>query len=163
MFQTKINQYLPVGVEGDIATDNPVASWVAGEGALVAAVGGVTIGRFAWVDADNVVATNKGTGAPQGFISREGQALITDWMGQASMVIPEGMAVDVKTRGDFFAISETDASIGQKVFASTKNGKISTGAAGATITDYVETIFSVCQAGDAGDVIIIGTWGNTNA
>lgn len=163
MFQTRINQYLPIGVEGDFASDNPVSTWLAGEGALVAGDDGVTVGRFAWVDADNMTAANTGTGEPQGFVSREGQALITDWMGNASMVIPVGMAVDLKTRGDFIVRTTTVATVGQKVFASLTDGTISTGAAGATVAGSVETIFTVGSAGAANDVIKMGTWGNSYA
>ena len=163
MFQTRMNNDLPIGVEGDFASDNPVATWYAGEGALVAGDAGVTVGRFAWVDTDNLAASNTGAGAPQGFISREGQALITDWMGRASMVIPAGMVVDLKTRGDFYVRTTTAATIGQKVFASLTDGTISTGAAGATIAGSVETIFSVGSAGAANDIIAIGTWGNSYA
>lgn len=163
MFQTRMNQYLPIGVEGDFASDNPVSTWIAGEGALVAGPDGATVGRFAWVDADNVTVSNKGSGVPQGFISREGQALITDWMGEASMVIPAGLPVDLKTRGDFVAKTTTVATVGQKVFASLTDGTIATGAAGVTVTGFIETIFSVGSAGAANDLIKIGTWGNSYA
>ncbi|MDN8598627.1 hypothetical protein Q0A17_04215 [Citrobacter sp. S2-9] len=162
-FQTRINQYLPIGVEGDFASDNPVSTWLAGEGALVAGDDGVTVGRFAWVDEDNLTASNTGTGVPQGFVSREGQALITDWMGNASMLIPAGMAVDLKTRGDFIVKTTTAATIGQKIFASLTDGTISTGAAGATIAGSVETIFTVGSAGAANEIIKMGTWGNSYA
>lgn len=163
MFQTRMNQDLPIGVEGDFASDNPYSTWFAGEGALVASADGVTVGRFAWVDADNVIASNKGTGVPQGFVSREGQALITDWMGNASMVIPEGMPVDLKTRGDFLAKTTTAATVGQKVFASLTDGTIATGDAGATMAGFIETIFTVGSAGAANTIISIGTWGNSYA
>lgn len=162
-FQTRINQYLPIGVEGDFASDNPVSTWLAGEGALVAGDDGVTVGRFAWVDEDNLTASNTGTGVPQGFVSREGQALITDWMGNASMLIPAGMAVDLKTRGDFIVKTTTAATIGQKIFASLTDGTISTGTAGATIAGSVETIFTVGSAGAANEIIKMGTWGNSYA
>lgn len=162
-FQTRINQYLPIGVEGDFASDNPVSTWLAGEGALVAGDDGVTVGRFAWVDEDNLTASNTGTGVPQGFVSREGQALITDWMGNASMLIPAGMAVDLKTRGDFIVKTTTAATIGQKIFASLTDGTISTGTAGATIAGRVETIFTVGSAGAANEIIKMGTWGNSYA
>jgi len=87
-FQSVINQYPAPGVEGGFASTNPHASYAAGEAALVAGDGGVTIGRFAW--AVNGVATNTGTGVPAGFVHRDGQAVITDWLGAASNVIQKG-------------------------------------------------------------------------
>ena len=81
-FQTRINQYPAPGVEGAFAGTNPHATYQAGEGALVAGNGGLSVGRFAW-DVDGV-ASNAGSGVPSGFVHRDGQASITIWLGQAS-------------------------------------------------------------------------------
>ncbi|EMW7738266.1 hypothetical protein AAFQ48_004172 [Yersinia enterocolitica] len=155
-FQKQINQYPAPGVEGDFASANPHASFLAGEGELVAGSAGVTVGRFAWAVAG--VASNAGSGAPSGFIHREGQALITDWLGQQSMLIPEGLPVTLQVAGDYWAKSSTVATVGQKVFASLTTGQIQTGAAGATIAGYIETSFKVGSAAAANELIKIGTW-----
>jgi hypothetical protein len=155
-FQTKINQYLAPGVEGAFASNNPHANYLAGEGALVAGDDGLMIGRFAW-DVSGV-ASNAGTGAPSGFVHRDGQASIVDWLGAASNLIQPGREVTLMSAGDFWARTLTAATRGQKVFASLTTGQVQTGAAGATIAGYVETAFSVGSVAAAGEVIKISTW-----
>ena len=132
-FQTSINQYPAPGIEGAFASNNPYTSYVAGEGALVTGADGLTIGRFAWVVKG--VASNKGTGAPSGFVPRDGQASIVEWLGAASNVIQPGRECTLHT-----------------------GGEIATGAAGATIEGFAETAFSVASAAAAKERIKISTW-----
>lgn len=155
-FQSVINQYPAPGVEGGFASTNPHATFLAGEAALVAGTGGLTIGRFAW--AVNGVATNTGTGAPSGFVHRDGQAAITEWLGAASNVIQVGREVTLMVAGDFWARTATAATRGQKIFAVLADGTIKTGAAGATISGAVETPFYASSACDAGELVKISTW-----
>lgn len=77
---------------------------------------------------------------------------------EASNTVPVGYPVSVEVKGDFFAVTATDATVGQKVFAVSADGTIKTGAAQATVEGAVETDFEVIQAGAAGDVIIISNW-----
>lgn len=128
-FQTQVNITPAPAVEGDFASANPRASVVAGPGALVAGADGVTVGRFAWADANGVVS-NSGAGVPTGFVHRDMQALITEWLGEASMVIPQGLMVTLHNQGDFWARTSTAAVIGQKVYANFATGAISTGPTG---------------------------------
>ena len=121
-FQSVINQYPAPGVEGGFASTNPHATFLAGEAALVAGTGGVTIGRFAW--AVDGVATNTGTGAPSGFVHRDGQAVITDWLGAASNVIQKGRETTLMVAGDFWARTATAATRGQKIFAVLADGTV---------------------------------------
>lgn len=155
-FQTKINQYPAPGIEGGFASTNPHATYLAGEAALVAGEDGLTIGRFAW-DV-NGVATNAGTGAPSGFVHRDGQAAITTWLGDSSNVIQSGREVTLMVAGDFWARTSTAASRGQKIFASLTTGQVQTGAAGATIAGYAETNFSVGNICAAGELVKLSTW-----
>lgn len=157
-FQNTVNQYLAPAVEGDFASANPRASVVVGEGAFVAAAAGVTVGRFAWSNGDNTVSSS-GSGVPTGFVHRDMQALITNWLGAQSMVIPQGQPVTLHKAGDFWARTATAATVGQKVFASNTDGSIKTGAAGATIAGYTETSFFVDSAANAGELVKISTWG----
>lgn len=155
-FQKAINQYPAPGVEGGFASTNPHATYLAGEAALVAGTGGLTVGRFAW-DV-NGKATNAGSGAPSGFVLRDGQASITAWLGEASMLIQPGREVTLVTAGDLWARTSTAATRGQKIFASLTTGQVQTGAAGATISGYVETVFSAGSACDANELVKISTW-----
>jgi hypothetical protein len=157
-FQSVINQYPAPGVEGGFASTNPDATYPAGEAALVAGSNGVTIGRFAWEV--NGVVSNSGTGAPAGFVCRDGQASITTWLGSDSNVIQAGREITLKTAGDYWARTSTAATRGQKIFASLTTGQVQTGAAGATITGYAETNFKVGNTCDAGELVKITTWSN---
>lgn len=159
-FQTQVNYYQAAGVPGDIASGNVIFSTLAGEGGLVAGTGGLTIAAFGWIQADGRSVLNKpasGTAAPDGFVFRDMQSLITQWLEEYTMVIPEGLITTLAAGGDFFAVTKTTATRGQKVFASTTDGTISTGAAGATITGSVETKWMVASGGAAGSVIVISS------
>ncbi|EKN5073711.1 structural cement protein Gp24 [Yersinia enterocolitica] len=155
-FQNSINQYPAPGVEGSFASTNPHATYLAGEGALVAGDDGLIVGRFAW-DVSGV-ASNAGTGAPSGFVHRDGQASITVWLAEASMLIQPGREVTLMTAGDFWAKTSTVATRGQKIFASLTTGEIQTGAAGATVAGYVETNFFVGSTAAADERVKITTW-----
>lgn len=157
-FQSVINQYPAPGIEGGFAGTNPHATYLAGEAALVAGSSGLTVGRFAWDAAG--VASNAGSGVPSGFVHRDGQASITVWLGQASNLIQPGREVTLMVAGDFWARTSTAATRGQKIFASLTTGQIQTGAAGATISGYIETPFKAGSACDANELVKISTWSN---
>lgn len=164
-FQRTVNFQQASAVEGDFASANPRNSFVSGEGNLVAGTDGVTIGRFAWVVAPGIVS-NDGIMRPAGFVARNGQqgaALITDYLGESSMLILQGFEVTLHTSGDFYAKNTaTVAAIGSKVFASATTGEIQTGVAGATIAGFIETDFTCVGFptggnGAVGELIIIST------
>ncbi len=155
-FQTKINQYPAYAVEGDFASANPRVTMLPVDEITVAGTGGVTVGRFAWVT-DNTVR-NAGTTAPSGFVHREGQALITEYEGSASMLVPAGRPVTLCTRGDFWARTAAAATRGQKVFASTTDGSVTVGTVGATVAGYIETEFYVANDCAADELVKISTW-----
>jgi len=156
-FQKTVNQYLAPAVAGDFASANPRASVVAGEGQFVAGPGGVTVGLFAW--AVSGVVTNAGSGAPTGFVHRDLQALITMFLSEAGLVIPQGLPVTPLNQGDFWVKTGNNATVGQKVFASNTTGGVQTGAAGATIAGYTETPWHVDSVGATNELIQISTWG----
>lgn len=144
-FQQSVNMQQAAAVEGDFASANPRSSFVSHEGTLVAGTDGVTIGRFAWVGPTGQVE-NEGIMAPAGFVARSGQlghALITGYLDEVSMVIPQGFEVTLHRSGDFWVKNSGTGpvAIGSKVFANVNTGAIATGAAGATIADHVETEF----------------------
>ena len=79
-FQTRVNLYNPLGVEGDFASANPRATALTPEGgALIAGSSGVTIGKFAWIEVDGRSVTNSGqtSSQPDGFVHRDQQGLLT--------------------------------------------------------------------------------------
>lgn len=151
-FQKTVNTYPGIGIPGAYAAINPIVSTAKGYVASAAC----NIGGFVWADADSCVKPT-GTGRPLGFAVRE----ITNPLGidvEASNVVPVGYPVSVEVKGDFFAVTLTKATVGQKVFAVLADGTIKTGAAQATVDGAIETDFEVIQAGSANDVIIISNW-----
>lgn len=159
-FQKTVNTYPGIGIPGAYAAINPIVSTAKGYVASAAC----NIGGFVWADAGEPGKPGKkgcvkptGTGRPLGFAVRE----ITNPLGidvEASNVVPVGYPVSVEVKGDFFAVTTTTATVGQKVFAVLEDGTIKTGDAQATVEGAVETDFEVIQAGAAKDVIIISNW-----
>lgn len=155
-FQQTVNTYPGIGIPGAYAAINPIVSTAKGYVASAAC----NIGGFVWADADadkEGCVKPTGTGRPLGFAVRE----ITNPLGidvEASNTVPVGYPVSVEVKGDFFAVTTTAATVGQKVFAVLADGTIKTGDAQANVKDAVETDFEVIQAGDANDVIIISNW-----
>lgn len=130
----QVNVLQAPAVAGDFCSHNPRWSVNAGPGGLVAGVGGVTVGRFAWWDnVNHDVVLNSGAGAPTGFVHREQQALITAFLGNASNVVPQGFGITLMSGGDFWAKNDgsTTALVGQKAYAALADGKISFAATGS--------------------------------
>jgi hypothetical protein len=145
-FQTQVNQYPAIGIAGDYASANPRAAYPSPEGGFVAGAGGVTVGRFVWVQADGFTVLNTGTGAPDGFIHREQQALITTYLAESGLVIPAGFPVTVMRTGDYLATATVaGATRGQKAFAKLADGTMQAAAAGATVAGFVETAFAITR------------------
>lgn len=153
-FKKTVKTYPGIGIPGAYAAINPIVSTAKGYVASAAC----KIGGFVWADKDKVGCVKPtGTGRPLGFAVRE----ITNPLGidvEASNVVPVGYPVSVEVKGDFFAVTLTEATVGQKVFAVLADGTIKTGDAKKTIENAVETDFEVIQAGSANDVIIISNW-----
>jgi hypothetical protein len=160
-FQTTVNYQPGAAVAGDFAstvaaTVNAVV--LAGPGGLVAGTGGLTVGQFAWVQADGVTALATGTGMPSGFLSRQDMlALITTYGAGFGALVPAGYGVTLYNGGDFWASTTTTATVGQKVFASLTASTIATGTAGGTVTGFAETMFYVASAGAANTLIKISS------
>lgn len=155
-FQKHVNQQPAIAVAGDFASANPRAAVVSPQGAFVAGAAGVTVGRFAWVQADGVTVLNTGTGKPDGFIHREQQALISTYLAEASNVIPQGFPVTVMRTGDYFATATVAAATkGEKAFANLTDGTMQPAAAGATVAGFIETDFVVSVAAGVGELAAI--------
>lgn len=133
-FQTQVNLQPAPAVNGDFASANPRISMLAGPGALVAGTGGCTIGTFGWVDTTQTYAYNKGSGAPDGFIGRQGNfALITQFLAEYGNVIPQGLEVTLYTGGDFWVLNSgaNEVLVGMKAYANNGTGLVTFGATGS--------------------------------
>ena len=138
-FPSQVNAAQAPAVAGDFASTNPRMSVLAAAGGLVAGAAGVTVGRFAWTtephDSDGTAAivNNFGTGPVTGFVHRAQQALITAFLAESSMVVPQGFPMTLFSGGDFWVQNDgtTVAVPGQKAYASFANGKVNFAATGS--------------------------------
>ena len=154
-FQNTVNIYPAPAVEGDFASSNPRASVLSPEGGFVAGANGATVARFAWVAADGRTVNNYGVApkAPNGFIHREQQALITAYLAEKSNVIPAGFGVTLHNEGDFWAeVTGSAAVIGDSVYADYVTGEVT--AVGGVLTN-----FKFASAASVGELAKITTWG----
>ena len=149
-------------VAGDFASANPRWNVLAGPGALVCGPAGVTVGRFAWVDdGDRRTVSNVGDGAlPDGFVHREQQALITQYLAEASNLVPAGFEITLYSGGDFWCANAGAAQAvpGMKAFASFADGSINFAAAGATPASSSVVTGSIAAA----TASVTGSIGGTN-
>jgi hypothetical protein len=156
-FQTTINVTQAPAVAGDFASTNPRHSSLSTPGGFIAGGSGLTVGLFAWADSSTgTILSNTGTGAPTCFIHRCEQAMVTTYMGVASMVIPAGQGVgEMFDGGDFFVKNAGAGSttIGMKAFANNTNGTISFAAAGATVAGSTETKWYCASIAATGELV----------
>lgn len=153
-FQRQVNTSPAPGVWGDWASRNPRATFDAGPGGLVAgsntvvdpsglntALQGCVVGRFAWAtpspadpDGGPTQVNNTGIGQPTGIIHRDEQALITAYLADSTMVIPQGFGVTLMIAGDVWAKNEGtgQATQGMQCVVSFANGAASFQAAGGS-------------------------------
>jgi len=138
--QATVNTVPAPAVAGDFASANPRFTALAGPGGYVSGAAGATIGAFCWqdwsfLDPDgNPTNINSfGNGPVTGFIARYQQGLITQFLSDASMIIPQGFDVTVMSGGDFWVVNNgtTFAVQGQKAYADLATGLVSFAATGS--------------------------------
>lgn len=138
--QTQVNQIAAIGVAGDFNTLNPRFVVNAGPGGLIAGPNGLIVGRFAWlqysqIDPENapIIANNFGFGAPAGILHRAQQGLITNFLADASMVLPSGFMASLFSGGDILVKNEgsTYAQLGMKAYTNLTTGAVNFALTGA--------------------------------
>lgn len=187
-FQSQVNVTQAPGVEGDFCSFNTGSRSVlnAGPGGLVAGPNGCTVARFAWysgyVDPDgtptqvstsftgvSIIAgggTYPGPGSNVqnsiGFIHREQQALITAYLSDATLVVPQGFPVTVFTGGDFWVKNRgtQTAQIGMKAYANFADGSAYFAVSGAplqsaNITGSIAPALATITASIAGNILSV--------
>jgi hypothetical protein len=122
-FQTTVQEQPGVAVAGNFASANPRASKLAGPGQLVAPVGGLIVGQFFFINpTTGAVSQTFATGDLTAFLHRENQALITQWLADSAMVVPQGYPITGMVAGDFWAKFAGGATAGQAVYADDGSG-----------------------------------------
>jgi hypothetical protein len=122
-FQSVINDYQAPAVKGDFASMNPFASVLAGPGGLVAPAGGLIVGNFAWVGPNGQVSQSFVAGWQIGVLGRNMQALITEFLAEGTMIVPEGFMVTLFNEGDYWTDFPGGATVGGYVFADPSDGQ----------------------------------------
>jgi hypothetical protein len=130
-FQQQIYNQPAQAVAGDFGSTNPYFTYDAGPGGLVAGVGGVLVGVFAWayppVDPNSAPTTvlNSGAGPVSGFVGRALQGL--------------------NTGGCFWVVNNgtTTSAVGNKTYANFANGQASFAPTGTPSTGATSTASSI--------------------
>ncbi|MGC9159753.1 MAG: structural cement protein Gp24 [Terracidiphilus sp.] len=153
-FQQAVNLYNPIGVEGDFASRNPRATALTPNGgAFVAGPNGVIIGNFAWVASDGKTVNSYATGAvaPSGYVHRDQQGLLTEYLQAAGMLIPPGFPVTLMVAGDFIDLiaGGSAATVGASCYARYTDGALFIGSAptGASGTGSIGSTFTATGTG----------------
>lgn len=149
-------------VAGNRASSNPMASFSAGPGGLVAGAGGVVVGRFAWAyppddpnggytQALNTSLAPGGlpTVVPAGLVPNDVQASNSTFLSFAGMTILAGYQMYLVTQGDWWVVNDgTIVPIPNyhKAFADVATGKIKFAAPGAIFGGASATASSIAAS-----------------
>lgn len=172
-FQTQVYDQPAAGVAGNRASNNPLFSYDAGPGGLVAG-SSLFVGRFAWVtqpldpNGTPSIANSFGVGAPGGFVMNVQQALNTTYLSASGMQIQPGFQCALQISGDFWIANDgaPEATYGLKAFADALTGKAAFYAAGSTPAQASATASSVAAStfsvtgSIAGDVLTVTAVGS---
>lgn len=164
-FQTQVYFQPAPAVPGDFCDSNPRASVDAGPFGLVAGAAGVTIGGFGWISAAQIdtddapsIVNSFGSGPIAGFVHRAQQGLITTFLADASMTIPQGFPVTLMSAGGFWVKNSGSglAVPGQKAYANFSNGLVTFAATGSASTASLTTSSIAAGTAIAGTASISG-------
>ncbi len=134
-FQTFMNRELPPGVPGDWAGANIRATVLVGPWSLVAPPSGTTVGAMGWANpATGICSSYFQPDSFPGFIKRDLQAQIYQFLGIATQQIAPGYMVAAHAQGDFWALFQGGASVGNSVYANPTTGALIAAAAGGAVT-----------------------------
>jgi hypothetical protein len=134
-FQTFVNNELPIGVAGDFAGANIRASVPSPPPGFTAAPSGVIVGAFAWGNPATGIASNYyQANSGLGFVHRENNALITSFLGFATMEVLPGQMVTLMNQGDYLGLFTGGATVGQKVYSDPYTGLLTANATGNGVT-----------------------------
>ena len=152
--QTAVNMDIALAVPGQKATpDQSVYTPIN----YVADENGVQMGTFCWAatTAGVATATTTGTNPPLGFVERVISTYIYNVKDGATMTVPEGQALTIAVRGDYYVQTSEAATVGGQVYVDKTNGKI-LAAAGSNGIAAPGWVFKT--AGSANDMVIISNW-----
>lgn len=141
-FPTLVNLNPPPGSPGMRASMNPMASVLAGQGALRAALAvAVVVGNFAWGASDGVAYGSNVNGGAIGFVHNDHQTVITEFLGQSREAVQAGFPVTLQSHGDFWALVGGTAAVavGTAIYADRDTGAPTTDTSAAVFTGSIAT------------------------
>lgn len=149
-FQKDVELENKKAIPGDRANNQPAVytptNFLAGEG--------VEAGSFVWRDGDapatKVKGSTSGSDDPLGFVERVQNAPNYDVNTPGTLAIPEGEAVEVAVKGDFYIKADAAHDVGDTVYAYVANGHPT-----FTTSMSLPTSFKAFTAGASGDMTII--------
>lgn len=152
--QQQVNIDLAPAVPGQKATpDQSVYTPIN----YLASENGVSMGTFCWAAAEAgfARATPLASEAPLGFVERVISSYLFDVREEASMLVPEGLALTIAVRGDYWVQTTEAATVGGQVYVDKTNGNIlaSVGSTGIAAPGW-----TFKTAGSANDMVIISNW-----
>lgn len=161
-FPRQVNVLAAPAVLGDFCDANPRATVDASAGAFVAGPNGASVGLFGWADPTNTFVSNFGVGAPTGFIRRDQQAIITQYLADDTLVMSSGFPITLFNAGGFWVVNagSTTTAIGQAAYANNSNGSISFGTAGSPPTAASVTGAIAANTTSAGSIALNSVTGS---
>lgn len=167
-FQTRVNAQPAPAVAGDFAGTNPRTSVTAPPGGYTAApdypatFGGALahafyVGRLAWFNYATGLASNYfQPNSLLGFVHREDQTVITDFLAETRLSVQEGFPVTGMSQGDYWAdFAPGPDAPGLVVYADPVTGMATAAAAGQGVT--IATTASVATTGVMTVTVTAGT------
>lgn len=146
-FQSFTNILPPKGTPGQFRGANIRANVVGGPYRFLAPASGCQVGIAAWANPVTGLATNYLTSnAALGFVHHAGQGLITNFLGFASMTIPQGLPVTVMNQGSFWGLFTGGGAGGNAVYANPLNGVLTAGASGTGVTVAIPNTASITSS-----------------
>lgn len=158
-FQTQFNIQQAPYKPGDLYGGNPYFTVPTPEAGFIAGSTGIIVARFVWVDPSDTTGRsllNSGTGKPLGFVINSMEGTITTYLAESGMTILPGKMVTVLGGTDFVVlVTVNPATQGQKAFAKLSDGTMQPGTAGATISGYIETDFTISVGAAVGEYAVM--------
>lgn len=150
-FPLVVNNQPAPAEAGDFCSANPRAVVLAGAAQFVAPASGVLCGQFVWCNADTGdVSQSYKPGYQLGFVKRTNDAVIVNFLAEASFTILSGFPLTLYSQGEFWAEFDAGATPGQLVYADSATGRAVAGAAGG-----INTFVGTGQAGFVGTGTVV--------
>lgn len=113
----------PIGQVGSLLAAFPYTTLPAPTGGFLAGKGGLTIGKFAWIDKDDPTRLTQDQSQASdskqgGFIIRQAGAVIQGYEQGTNTQIPEAVGVTAIMRGTVYAVANSDVTPGEISVAS---------------------------------------------